>query len=65
VDLCVLVLGVHHARKVEQLGTLVDFCPEPLLHLLLHFLKPCLVLERVEMCQDAHDSGKAVNLIEE
>ena len=59
-----LVLSVHHARQVEQLGALVDLRPEPLLHLLLDLLQPGLVLERVQVCQDTHDSRKSVNLLE-
>ena len=59
-----LVLSVHHARQVEQLGALVDLRPEPLLHLLLDLLQPGLVLERVQMRQNAHDTRKPVNLLE-
>ena len=57
-----VLLAVHHAREVKQLGTLVHLRPEPLLEVLLGALQRLGVLEGVEVREDAHDPGEAVHL---
>ena len=58
----ILVLGMDHAGEVEEFGSLVDLCPEPVFHLLLCFLQTGLVLERVQVGQNPHDAREAVDL---
>ena len=57
-----VLLAVHHAREVKQLGALVHLRPEPLLEVLLGALQRLSVLEGVEVREDAHDPGEAVHL---
>ena len=53
---------VQEPREVEQFRPLVDFSPEALLESLLHLAQFGCVGEGVEVGEDAHDLGEAVDL---
>jgi hypothetical protein len=53
---------MHQPAQVEQLGPVVDLRPEALLEPLLGLAQPFGVLEVVQVREDAHDLGEAVDL---
>jgi hypothetical protein len=62
------ILAIRQAGQVEELGTLVNLGPKPLLQPLLGlsqlFGTTIVGLEfwRIQMSQDTHDAGESVNL---
>ena len=62
VDLSPLVVPKHHAGQVEQLGSLIDLCPESVFESFLGLLQRLVVLHTVQMGEDAHDARKTVDL---
>lgn len=61
-DLGVGVATVHDSREVEELGSLVDFLPEPRLEGLLLGSKGSSLLDEIEMSEDSDDFGESVSL---
>ena len=53
---------MYHAREIEQLGPLVNFCPKPLLQILLRPLQSFGILEGVQVGEDTHYPGESVHL---
>lgn len=62
VDFSVRVATVDDTREMEELGTLVDFCPETMLQPLLGVLECLLLLDEVEVSQKTNDFGETVRL---
>ena len=53
--LSVRVSPVHHTTEVEELRTLVQLAPKPVLESLLLQLERLLFPEQIQMCQDSED----------
>ena len=62
VHLGLLVLCVHHAREVEQLGPLVHLRPKSVLEILFGSWQGFVVLEGVEVGEHSHDSWESMHL---
>jgi hypothetical protein len=54
--------AMNQPAQVEQLGPIVDLRPEALLEPLLGLAQPLRVLEVIQVREDAHDLGEAVDL---
>jgi hypothetical protein len=57
------VRAMDQSGQVEQFGSLVHFRPESVFQHFLRVLELFVVLEHVQMCQDAHHSRHTVNLM--
>ena len=60
VHLCFLVVPVNHSWQVEQLGSLVHFSPETVFHHLFSLLENLVVLECIQVSENAHDPEEAL-----
>lgn len=61
-DLGVRVPAVENSGEVEELGSLVDFCPESLFEGFFGRSNEGGFFDEVEVGKDANDFGKAVGL---
>ena len=58
----VRVAAVYDTGEVEELGTLVDFCPKAFLESLLSVFEGRGLLDEVEVGENTNDFGEAVGL---
>ena len=56
------VAAVEHARKVEELSTLVNFCPESLLQSFLGCAEGCSFLNKVKVGEHTDDFREPMRL---